>query len=61
MPVDDRDRLGHVGVVGEVVDAADVLPRHLVLLEDRAEREAERRQRERRGRDGAGAVGRDAS
>jgi hypothetical protein len=47
--VDDRDDLRHVGVLGELADRADRLPALLVLLEHRAQREAQRGQQEGRG------------
>ena len=49
--------LRDVGVVGEVGGGADGLPGLLLLLEDRAEREAQGGQREGGGGDGAGRVG----
>src|SRR4029453_17653677 len=50
----DRQDLGAVGVVDEIVGAPDVLPSGLLALEDRAEREAQRGQDDRRRRDAAG-------
>ena len=53
---DDRDHLGDVVELGEVVGLADDLPLERLALEDRAEREAQRGQRERGCGDAAGAV-----
>src|SRR3954453_1905527 len=56
----ERDDLRDVVVVRELVDGADVVPGLLVLLEDRPQREAERREGDRRDGHRAGDVRRTA-
>ena len=57
MPGTIVDHLRHVVGVGEVRRRTDRLPRPLLALEDRRDREPERGKRERRHGDRAGAVG----